>query len=263
MFSFDIQFTIPGLPMYTNDRRGSMVTKKICIVIPAYNEGSVLADVLAGLPHNHNTGKLRLQFDVVVVDDGSADNTADVAANVAGVNVVQHVINMGAGAATRTGLRFARSNGYDMAITADADGQHASSDVLALAIRMTQEPPVDLLIGSRLRRGTGNMPTHKRLGNIGLSYLTFLLLGTYVTDSQSGLRAYSRDCLERLCFHSNNYAFCSEMVWQAKRSGLIVAEHPIQAIYTDYSRRKGQKSISGAMKILQQLIARRFMDLLQ
>lgn len=240
-----------------------MVVKRICIVIPAYNEGSVLGDVLAGLPRDHKAGKLRLQFDVVVVDDGSTDDTAAVAASVAGVKVVRHIINMGAGAATRTGLRYARSGGYDMVITADADGQHAPSDVLALAVRMTKQPAVDLLIGSRLGRDTGNMPTHKRLGNIGLSYLTFLLLGTYVSDSQSGLRAYSRTCLEKLRFHSNNYAFCSEMVWQAKRAGLIVAEHPIKAIYTDYSRQKGQKSVSGAMKILQQLITRRFMDLLQ
>lgn len=234
---------------------------RVCIILPAYNEGSVIADVLERLPRTHKQGSTLLQFDILVVDDGSADNTSSEAAR-KGAIVVRHLINMGAGAATRTGLRYAREQGYAMAVTMDADGQHAAEDAIGMVIKLLELDDVDLLIGSRLE-SKGNMPLYKKLGNRGLSYLTYLLLGTYVSDSQSGLRAYSKKALDTLYFHSNTYAFCSEMIWQAKRSGLITAEYPIEAIYTEYSKRKGQKSISGAMKIIQQLVSRRIMDLLQ
>jgi UDP-N-acetylglucosamine---dolichyl-phosphate N-acetylglucosaminyltransferase len=235
---------------------------RVCVVIPAYNEASVLAEVLRNLPKLHHHQSFKINFTTVVVDDGSSDNTYQEARGVEGVVALKHIINMGAGAATRTGLRYAKEHGYDLAITMDADGQHAANDALGLIERILDEPELDLLIGSRLK-SDGNMPRHKKIGNKGLSYVTFLLLGTYVSDSQSGLRVYSRKALENLSYHSNNYAFCSEMIWQAKRAGLRIAEHPIEAIYTEYSKQKGQKNFSGAMKILQQLVNRRIMDIIQ
>ena len=234
---------------------------KICVVLPAFNEESVIKTVLQDLPKTVTIAKKRIIFTKVVVDDGSTDHTAKVAQGIKGTIVIQHPINMGPGAATRTGLHFARNENFDLAVTMDADGQHTTRDLLVLVKAMLQLKNPDLLIGGRLT-GQGNMPLSKKIGNRILSYMTFLVFGVYVSDSQSGFRVLSKDALQKLNFNSNNYAFCSEMLWQAKRAKLRVTEYPIEALYTNYSMRKGQKNYSGALQILQQILIHRFMDLI-
>jgi glycosyltransferase involved in cell wall biosynthesis len=236
---------------------------RVCIVMPAYNEAPIIESVLKALPTNSTFAGATCSYDLVVVDDGSHDGTADKARKVARAIVLRHIINLGAGAATRTGLHYAAKHQYDLVLSVDADGQHAPEDIPKMVEYMYKNPDVDLLIGSRLK-DNGDMSPLIKLGNVGLSYITLLLLGTYVSDSQSGMRAFSRQALKRMRYNSNNYAFCSEMIWQAKRAGLKVAECPIKAIYTDYSRTKesGQKTFSAALKILQQLVSRRFIDLI-
>ena len=117
-----------------------------------------------------------------------------------------------------------------------------------------------LLVGSRLLDNTG-MPRAKVIGNKGLSLVTHLLFGVSSTDSQSGLRIFSKKALETLEWKSTGYEFCSEMLWRAQQQKLITKEYPIQAIYTEYSKRKGQNNWNG-INIIKSLIRQRVMELL-
>ena len=196
-------------------------------------------------------------FQLVVVDDGSNDNTADEATK-HGATVIRHILNTGAGGATATGLSYAQQNGFDIATTCDADGQHAATDVLR-GVELLNKDGLDLLIGSRLIKSKG-MSRVKILGNKGLSLITYVLFGINVTDSQSGLRIFSRNALERLTWKTSGYEFCSEMLWRAKQIKLRIGEFPIQAIYTEYSTSKGQNNWN-AFNIIKTLLSRRIVEL--
>ena len=161
--------------------------KRVCVIIPAYNEATVIADVIAAAKKTFSKAK-KYHIDIVVVNDGSKDATSSEAKK-AGAIVIDHILNSGAGGATLTGLSYARQHNYDIAATMDADGQHAPEDVLD-GIKTSDADGVDLLIGSRLIDSTG-MSRTKVLGNKGLSVITRILFGIDVTDSQSGLRIYS------------------------------------------------------------------------
>ena len=210
---------------------------KICLIIPAYNESSVIKDVLIDLSATFKDSPYALT--TVVVDDGSKDRTAMVAEG-AGAKVIRHILNTGSGGATATGLSYAQQNNFDIAATIDADGQHASSDLIK-GIELMAGSDIDLLIGSRLMDAKG-MSKVKALGNRGLSFVTYLLFGITVTDSQSGLRIFSKNALDRLKWKTSGYEFCSEMLWRARQQGLTIKEYPIRAIYTDYSMAKGQNN---------------------
>jgi len=229
---------------------------KICVVIPAYNEGAVIHDVVASLLNQAK--KSRLELDVVVVNDGSKDDTSNKAAE-AGAIVINHILNSGAGGATSTGLAYAASNPYLFAVTMDADGQHLPEDVIK-GIELMQSGNTDLLIGSRLIDAKGMSKT-KQLGNKGLSMITYMLFGIKSTDSQSGLRLFSRKALDRLRWKTTGYEFCSEMLWRAHQLKLVVNEYPIQAVYTEYSKAKGQNNWN-AINIIKSLLKRRLIEIL-
>ena len=229
----------------------------VCVVIPAYNEQTSIKTVIHDLQTEFSNAKL--DYAIVVVDDGSKDNTADVAQE-SGAYVIRHILNSGAGAATATGLSYANQSGYDIAATMDADGQHLPSDVLA-GIQTMQEKQCDLLIGSRLIDSKG-MSKVKVLGNKGLSLITRILFGINSTDSQSGLRIFSRKALEKLRWKTSGYEFCSEMLWRAKQLGLEISEYPITAIYTDYSKSKGQNNWN-AINIVKSLLRRRIVEMFE
>lgn len=231
--------------------------KRVCVIIPAYNESRVIADVVRQAKKAFSAAK-QFAIDVVVVNDGSKDSTAEEARK-GGAIVIDHILNSGAGGATLTGLSYARQNGYELAATMDADGQHAPEDVLG-GIRKSDETGVDLLIGSRLINTEGMSKT-KVIGNKGLSFITRVLFGINVTDSQSGLRIFSFNALNNLTWKSAGYEFCSEMIWRAKQADMTVGEYPIQAIYTDYSRSKGQNNWN-AINIVKRLFKQRIAELI-
>lgn len=229
---------------------------KICVIIPAYNEGGAIATTI------HTAVKVfeasNLKIDIIVVDDGSKDNTAKSAQD-AGAIVIRHILNTGAGGATATGLSYAEQNSYTVAATMDADGQHDPKDVVT-GISLILNSDTDLLIGSRLIDSQG-MSRVKVIGNKGLSLVTYLLFGIDSTDSQSGMRIFSRRALEGLKWKTRGYEFCSEMLWRAKQQHMKIDEYPIKAIYTDYSRSKGQNNWN-AVNIIKSLLLRRISELL-
>lgn len=234
---------------------GKRSSVRVCIVIPAYNEAAVIGSVIAGVRNVFQTSSY--QTTVVVVDDGSRDGTAKVSQS-AGAHVIKHILNTGAGGATATGLSFAEQNDYDIAVTMDADGQHHPDDIL-LGVDTLHSKKVDLLIGSRLVNSQG-MSRVKVLGNRGLSLVTAVIFGVRTTDSQSGLRVFSKKALGELRWKTSGYEFCSEMLWRAKQKHLIIDEFPIKAIYTDYSKAKGQNNWN-AVNIVKSLLRRRIMEL--
>lgn len=229
--------------------------KRVCVIVPAYNEAAVIAEVVRGSKKVFAKAK-GFTIDVVVVNDGSKDATAAEAVKAKAI-VINHILNSGAGGATLTGLAYARQNGYDIAATMDADGQHTPEDVLN-GIKQLDRDSADLLIGSRLINSDGMSKT-KVLGNKGLSFITKLLFGVSVTDSQSGLRVYSRRAIETLDWQAAGYEFCSEMIWRAKQLNLTIAEYPIRAIYTEYSMSKGQNNWN-AINIVKRLFKQRLVE---
>jgi glycosyltransferase involved in cell wall biosynthesis len=228
--------------------------QRICYVIPAYNEASVIGGVVSDL--KRAATKHGQAFEIVVVDDGSKDSTAETA-QTAGALVVRHILNSGSGGATATGLSYAQQHGFNIAATLDADGQHASADVIK-GIDLMSEGGVDLLIGSRLMN-TDGMSKVKVLGNRGLSFVTYLIFGINITDSQSGMRIFSHQALEQLKWRTAGYEFCSEMLWRAKQQKLVIKEYPIKAIYTDYSKSKGQNNWN-AFNIIKSLLQQRILE---
>ncbi len=227
----------------------------ICIIIPAYNEATVLGDVIKGVITTFK--KTAFSATIVVVNDASKDDTATTAKK-AGAIVIDHILNSGAGGATATGLSYAEQNGFAIAATMDADGQHTPGDVLA-GIKKIHNSNIDLLIGSRLIDSKG-MSRVKTLGNKGLSLITFILFGINSTDSQSGLRIFSRRALEELRWKTRGYEFCSEMLWRARQQHMTIDEYPIKAVYTEYSKGKGQNNWN-AVNIVKSLLKRRIVEL--
>lgn len=233
--------------------------RRVCVVIPAYNEATVIGEVVKSAREVFLKSKKAYDIDIVVVNDGSKDETANEAKK-GGAIVINHILNSGAGSATLTGLAYARQHNYDIAATMDADGQHAPDDVLE-GIKSIDQGNADLLIGSRLIDSRG-MSKIKVLGNKGLSLFTYLLFGINVTDSQSGLRIFSKRAIDGLQWKSTGYEFCSEMIWRAKQARMNVSEYPIKAIYTDYSKAKGQNNWN-AINIVKRLCKQRIAEIFE
>ncbi len=233
-----------------------MAKRRLCVVVPAFNEASVIREVISTALALFK--KSKYDIDIVVVNDSSSDETA-YEARKGGAFVITHILNTGAGGATATGLSYARQKNYEAAATMDADGQHSPQDVLKGFDKLFQSH-ADLLIGSRLIDSHG-MSRVKVLGNKGLSFITYLLFGINSTDSQSGLRIFSRRALEELRWKTSGYEFCSEMLWRAKQFHMKIDEYPIKALYTEYSKSKGQNNWN-AINIIKSLLKRRISELL-
>lgn len=228
-----------------------------CVIVPAYNEESAISEVVEGVLKQLKKSVTR--YAVVVINDGSSDKTAEQAEQ-AGAIVINHILNSGAGAATATGLSYANQEGYGIAATMDADGQHLAKDVIK-GINLMHANKHDLLIGSRLIDSSG-MSRVKVLGNQGLSVITRVLFGIRSTDSQSGMRVFSRRALEQLRWKTSGYEFCSEMLWRANQSGLEISEYSIKAVYTEYSKAKGQSNWN-AINIVKSLLRRRVVEIFE
>lgn len=211
---------------------------KAIIVIPAFNESKVIFKVLKSLPKKI---KGISELDVVVVNDGSTDRTG-VEVERAGIKIIDHSLNRGVGAATKTGFVYAQRKKADLVVTFDGDGQHYSADVERV-VKPVIEGRADLVIGSRLL-SKQKMPFDRLIINWLANFATLALFGIFSSDSQSGLRAFSKKALEKLDFRSDRMEFSSEILSEAKKHDLVIKEVPTRAIYTDYSRKKGQSNLN-------------------
>jgi glycosyltransferase involved in cell wall biosynthesis len=226
------------------------------VIIPAFNEAQVIGATLAALPPRVEGVD---EMTVVVVDDGSTDGTADVvrACGDGRVVLLRHALNRGLGGALGTGLEYARRNGADFTVTYDADGQHAPDDIEKV-IAPLLAGRADAVVGSRLLTLKG-MPWYRVLGNFGLNLITFFFFGLWTTDSQSGLRAFSKSALQRIELRNDRMEVSSEFIREIRRKHLKFTEVPIKAIYTDYSLAKGQRNWN-AFNIIFRLLLQRLME---
>lgn len=230
---------------------------KVVAIIPAYNEEKTIAEVL------QNTRGF--VDSIIVVDDGSGDQTAEIA-RAHGAIVVSHLINRGLGAAIGTGFEAAGRFGADVVITLDADGQHDPREINKFIVAI--QNGADVVIGSRMMRavqaggknvfeqdGLG-MPWHRKIAQTIGNVATLILFGAWVSDSQSGFRAFTSHALSKIALKTNRMEVSSEIIAEARRNKLRIVEVPIKAIYTDYSLSKGQSFFVG-LKTLIKLVLRR------
>jgi glycosyltransferase involved in cell wall biosynthesis len=217
--------------------------KMVAVVMPAHNEAPVIATVLANIPATIDSCTVT----AIVIDDGSEDATALIAAG-AGALVVRHVTNLGVGAATITGLRAAMQLNADVIVTMDADGQHDPAEIATL-VRCLLDGPFDAVIGSRLLSISG-MPAARFAANLLLNAVTFVVYGKIVSDSQSGFKAFSRHALAAMDLNAPGYDICSEIIGEIYRKNLRYKSIPVRALYTEYSQAKGQPFLNGVNLIL-------------
>jgi glycosyltransferase involved in cell wall biosynthesis len=217
--------------------------KSIAVVMPAYNEARVISTVLSRIPSDIDG----IAVVPVVVDDGSGDGTGALA-RASGALVVRHITNLGAGAATITGLQAAQKLDANVIVVMDSDGQHNPEEISSL-VRCLVEGPFDVVIGSRILSPSG-MPFSRIAANLLLNAITFIVYGKVVSDSQSGFKALTSDALRRMKLKSSGYEICSEFIGEIHRNKLSYRSLPVEAVYTQYSQRKGQHFLNGVNLIL-------------
>ncbi|MFW5713078.1 MAG: glycosyltransferase family 2 protein [Brevefilum sp.] len=204
---------------------------KILVIIPAYNEARFIGSLIL---------KLRQRsVDLLVVDDGSTDDTAEIA-HAAGAEVLQLETNQGKGAALNAGLAIASEREPDAIVMIDADGQHLPAE-LTQVVKPILQGKADIAIGSRYLLNTSNTPTHRRFGHKLLNFITGVFTGIQVTDSQSGYRAFSPTAYRLLRFSSKGFSVESEMQFLASEHNLEVLDVPITIQYLDREKRSAWK----------------------
>jgi polyprenyl-phospho-N-acetylgalactosaminyl synthase len=219
------------------------------VIVRAYNEGKVIGPVVSEL--------CSIFENVIVVNDGSADDTAAVLRGLP-VTVVTHLVNLGPGAAMQTGLRYALESGAEYILTFDADGQHRVQDALALLAEL-QSGTCDVVYGSRfLGTAAVNIPAARKLLLKAAAWISNLLTKTTLTDAHNGLRAFTRKAAAHLEISQTGMAYASEITTQLTHQGMIIHEVPVQIVYTAYSLAKGQSSLN-SINIIIDLIVGRFL----
>lgn len=210
----------------------------VYVVMPARNEatriGKVIEETLALGYRN-----------IVVVNDGSSDDTAQVA-GAYGVKVINHPINLGAGGATQTGVDYCLTQNAKTIVTIDADQQHFPDDIDPIIEAMQEH---DVVIGSRFLHKENQIPfiriCYNKVGNL----LTFIFTGMVVTDSQSGMKAFNAKFAANSRLNSNGYEFCIEMIKFIHQNKAKLKEVPIKVSYHRDAMAKGQSFMSGVRMV--------------
>jgi glycosyltransferase involved in cell wall biosynthesis len=206
---------------------------RVLVIIPAYNEsatiGGVIAELRASVP----------EYDILVIDDGSRDGTAEAVLRAGGARLVRMPCNTGIGGAMQTGYKYALRNGYDVAVQCDADGQHPPAEVRGLVERLLGGD-ADLVVGSRYVADSDYRPSlSRRVGKSILSRVVDAVIGGGITDTTSGFRAANRRAFALFADHYPEDYPEAEALVILHRAGLRAAEIPV----TMSERQGGQSSI--------------------
>jgi polyprenyl-phospho-N-acetylgalactosaminyl synthase len=211
-------------------------TRNVWIVVPAFNEAGVIGEVIADL---------RSVFtNVVCVDDGSADDTGEVALK-AGAHLVRHPVNLGQGAAIQTGVEYARRQpGAQVFATFDADGQHRVKDLVTMIDRLSAGD-VDVVIGTRFGPGVSRPPLLKRVVLQTAARLSPRGRRLGLTDTNNGLRVFNKTVADGLDITLSGMSHAGEFIMLIAENRWRVAEEPVEVLYTEYSQSKGQPLLNG------------------
>ena len=213
-------------------------------MIPLYNEATVVEGVIA---------ELREVFThVVCIDDGSTDGSGAVARH-AGARVLTHPYNLGQGASLQTGISYARDQpDARYVVTFDADGQHRVIDAVAM-LQLAREQDLAIVFGSRFLDARTNPGLLKRIILKTAVWVTNRTTGLRLTDAHNGLRVIRVDAARKVNLQQDRMAHATEIVLQLGRTRLPWAEFPVEVLYTDYSKGKGQ-SVLNSINILVDLV---------
>lgn len=223
----------------------------ISVVVPAYNEERTVGDVICSTILAME--RLRIPFEIIVVDDGSIDNTRRIAAGYK-ATVLFNGKNRGKGHALRKGFQHAQG---DIIVTLDADGAHAPKEIPDLIDPLFNG--VDIVAGSRfLGRDRDSTSRLNRFGNFIFNLVIFILTGKYITDSQTGFRAFKKEVLQRLNFESIGYEIETEITVKGLKNGFVYQEKPISCQKRKYSISK-LKILSDGITILKTIFKANFM----
>ncbi len=209
----------------------------VWVVVPAFNESTVIGDVIADL---------RSEFDhLVCVDDGSTDGTGQIALR-AGAHLVRHPVNLGQGAAIQTGVEYARKQPTAQVFaTFDADGQHRLADLLAMVDRLAATG-ADVVIGSRFAGAGVSKPSLlKRVVLRSAARLSPRSRRLGLTDAHNGLRVFNKTVADRLDITMSGMSHAGEFIMLADQNRWRVIEEPIEVLYSSYSKSKGQPLLNG------------------
>jgi glycosyltransferase involved in cell wall biosynthesis len=193
---------------------------KLLILIPAYQAVPYIENIVESVK--------KYGHDILIVDDGSTDETANIVL-AHRLDVISHPVNKGKGAALKTGFAHALEYGYDAVITLDSDGQHSPSYIPDF-IAAYQRTGADLIIGSR-KEDIADMPWDRRLSNWLTSKTLSLLLGLPIEDSQCGYRFITADLLRNLELKSDRFQLETEIIIKAVKQGFKLRFVPIKVIY--------------------------------
>lgn len=195
---------------------------KTVVILPAYNAGRFLGKVIDDIVALHP------DFIPLVIDDGSSDNTAEVA-ELHNARLIKHPVNKGKGAALITGFDFVASNNIDWAFTMDSDGQHLPEE-LHRFVQSAAENNYDVVIGTRMDDNQ-NMPWLRKVTNIFTSWVVSSVSGANIPDSQNGYRLFKATSLENLVLESTNFDLESEILVKLAWSGASIGSVPITTVY--------------------------------
>ncbi len=225
-----------------------MINKdKTWIFLPAFNEATIIGNVIKRIKKSGYSN-------IVVIDDGSSDNTSLVAKN-EDVFVISLCVNRGVGAAIKTGILFAKKHEIEKIVFLDADEQHYPEDISKLIIEMQQQNS-DIVIGSRFMDKASYIPYTRIIFNKIANLFTHFGK-TRVTDSQSGFRLLNKKAITSLELELDGFSTCTEMVWKCNKLNLKLTETPIRVKYTKYSQSKGQslwKGVQTAFHLIKNIL---------
>ena len=222
--------------IFYNQCRLIVLNSNVYIIIPVFNEQETIRMVIESmLPYN---------FTIVVVDDGSTDRSAEMLSTLP-VYYLRHKLNLGQGAALQTGISFALLKGAEYLVTFDADGQHRIDDVERLLVPLKNKE-ADIIFGSRFLKGaSANISLSRRIAVKTARWINFIFTGLLLSDAHNGLRAMNKKAAHSINIIEPGMAHASEFLFQVKKMKLKFRELPVNIIYSEYSKKKGQSASNG------------------
>lgn len=220
---------------------------KTTVVIPAFNEENRIGKVLKKL--------LKYPYQIIVVNDGSSDNTSKIVNKFGKVKLINNKTNLGQGASIRIGIKSALDSKSDIIVTFDADGQHRASEIKKFIKKINTG--YDVVLGSRFLKKT-KLPLKRKILLKGSILVERIFLGIKLSDAHNGFRAFNSNAARKIKINENGMAHASEIIYRIKENGLKYSEIPVNIRYSADTINKGGNTIIRSIEVLYKLIKLRF-----